>query len=74
MSAVVGNRLDRLSAHVGDLQADLQWRLTVAIASERTRSHDVPRRAVDGWLLVNGERVAAASTEWRPSMRGRGVA
>ena len=58
-----GDRLDRLGGHVGDLQADLEWRLTIVIASERARSHDVPRRAVDGGLQVNGERVAAASTE-----------
>lgn len=32
----------------------------VAVASERARSHGVPRRAVNGGPLVNGERMAAA--------------
>jgi len=46
--------LDRLGGRVGDLQADLEWRLPVAIAIERARSHEVPRRAADSGLLVNG--------------------
>ena len=56
-------RVDRPGGLIGELHADLKRRLTVAIASERAMLHGVPRRAIDGGLLVHGERVAAASAK-----------
>jgi hypothetical protein len=56
---------------VGELEADLEWRLTLLIAGEITALRDVAQGAVDAGPLVDGERVTAPSADGVDPVRSR---